>query len=73
MANKDLIQYKYKTFVKNTAKPQTVHLALLPLSADADNLHIKRVFFQLQTWSSNALSTKEWGWKKVNYGKISVV
>lgn len=66
--DKDLNQFRFRSFIKDAAKAKKVNLALLPPTEDAANHHFKRVYHQVQTWLSFSLRAEDWGWKFENSG-----
>lgn len=54
--------------MKATAKcRKAVQLNTLPPTENATHEHIKRVYFQVQSWLGNKLAPEQWGWEyKIN-------
>lgn len=58
-----LEQMRYESFIKATTKNNSVKLSSLVPTVDALNEHIKRVYFQTQTWLGNKnIGPTDWGW-----------
>ena len=58
--------YRYSQFVKFTKLNRPVQLSNLPPSNAAAHEHIKRVYYQVQTWLGNCLEPQDWGWMLQN-------
>jgi len=57
-----LNEYRYSSFIKSVSKNKPVKLNLLPPTADAAEMHLLRVYYQVQKWLGNKLNPTDWGW-----------
>lgn len=58
--------FRYTQFIKFTKLNKPVQLSTLPPTSVAAHQHIKRVYYQIQTWLGKDLEPQEWGWMLEN-------
>ncbi|GBM05959.1 hypothetical protein AVEN_80554-1 [Araneus ventricosus] len=61
-ATQNLDELWYHSFVKAAAKTKFNHLARLPPTTDAAQLHAMRNYQHVQTWLGNEKDPLKWGW-----------
>lgn len=54
---------QFKSIVTKKTQKSEVLLSSLPPTDDAAEFHIKRVYFQIQSWLGFQLNPLDWGWK----------
>lgn len=65
--SENLNELRYYKYCHTTARQnlfQNFELATLPPTSEAAELHIKRVYLQVQLWMGNELNPEDWGWIK---------
>lgn len=53
---------KYNQVIARQKLCSNFELASLPPTTEAAQLHLKRVYLQVQSWLGNNLDPREWGW-----------
>jgi len=56
-----LNDYGYSSFITSVSKNKSGKLNLLPPTADAAEMHLLRVYYQVQKWLSNDLNPTDCG------------
>ena len=67
LKNISVNKLRYEIFMSLTVRSKKqISLALLPPSDSALREHVKRVYYQIQSWLGRSLNPEDWGWKRSN-------
>ena len=68
VANESIADWRYRLYKKSVlTSKKAFHLSTIPPTKSALLQHVKRVYFQVQSWLGNtAIQPEQWGWKRTN-------